>query len=162
MNTVFQLSIESECLIFRVKELDFMWHISTLLFIILYYFFTLHPGVQIYEIHLFIISVLTIYDAVNMGRVIRGQRKGAGSIFIPNTEKELQSLGHWTTLNVMVTWKVLLRRSYMTLDVLLHWRLIFIATEGMYTGQFVYCGKKGYVLVFVKHKSVINPCYKFL
>ena len=65
--------------------------------------FTLHPGVQIYEIHLFIISVLTIYDAVNMGRVIRGQRKGAGSIFIPNTEKELQSLGHWTTLNVMVT-----------------------------------------------------------
>lgn len=36
MNTVFQLSIESECLIFRVKELDDMLHIGTLLFIILY------------------------------------------------------------------------------------------------------------------------------
>lgn len=30
-----------------------------------------------------------------------------------------------------------------------HRRELFIATEGMYTGQFVYCGKKG---IYIKHE----------
>lgn len=52
MNTVFQLSIESECLIFRVKELDDVTHLN-----ITFYHFV-YPAVQVHEFHLFTFSVL--------------------------------------------------------------------------------------------------------
>lgn len=94
-----------------------------------------------------------------MGRVIRGQRKGAGSIFTANQKHrkgaaKLRSLdyserhgylkgvvkdilhdpGRGAPLAVVVfrdPYKYKLRKE------------LFIATEGMHTGQFVYCGKKG-------------------
>ena len=94
-----------------------------------------------------------------MGRVIRGQRKGPGSIFKSHTKHrkgaaKLRSLdyaersgylkgvvkelihdpGRGAPLAVVAfrdPYKYKLRKE------------MFIATEGMYTGQFVYCGKKG-------------------
>ncbi|XP_002158217.1 large ribosomal subunit protein uL2 [Hydra vulgaris] len=93
-----------------------------------------------------------------MGRVIRGQRKGAGSVFRAHTHKrkgaaKLRALdfaerngyikgvvrdivhdsGRGAPLAVVVfrdPYKFKLRKE------------LFIATEGMHTGQFVYCGKK--------------------
>ena len=45
----------------------------------------------------------------------------------------------------------------------------FIATEGMYTGQFIYCGKKGNVLCshmsvldFLPHQNTLNFQYQML
>jgi len=95
---------------------------------------------------------------VNMGRVIRGQRKGAGSIFTSHTKhrkgaanlrvqdyaerhgyikgvvKEIiHDPGRGAPLAVVVfrdPYRYKLRKE------------LFIATEGMYTGQFIYCGKK--------------------
>lgn len=113
-----------------------------------------------------------------MGRVIRGQRKGAGSIFKSHT-KHRKGAAKLRPLDYSE------RNGYLkgVVKEIIHdpgrgaplavvsfrdpyrYRLrkeIFIATEGMYTGQFVYCGKKGNVLVFVKHKSVTNPCDKVL
>lgn len=94
-----------------------------------------------------------------MGRVIRGQRKGAGSIFKSHTKhrkgaaklrpldyserngylkgvvKEIiHDPGRGAPLAIVSfrdPYRYKLRKE------------IFIATEGMYTGQFVYCGKKG-------------------
>lgn len=94
-----------------------------------------------------------------MGRVIRGQRKGAGSIFKSHTKhrkgaanlrvqdyaerhgyikgvvKEIiHDPGRGAPLAVVVfrdPYRYKLRKE------------LFIATEGMYTGQFIYCGKKG-------------------
>ena len=94
-----------------------------------------------------------------MGRVIRGQRKGAGSIFTSHTHKrkgaaKLRALdyaerngyikgvikdiihdpGRGAPLAIVVfrdPYKFKLNKE------------LFIATEGMHTGQFVYCGKKG-------------------
>ena len=114
----------------------------------------------------------TFYIAVNMGRVIRGQRKGAGSIFKSHT-KHRKGAAKLRPLDYSE------RNGYLkgVVKEIIHdpgrgaplavvsfrdpyrYRLrkeIFIATEGMYTGQFVYCGKKGNILVFVKHESVIN------
>jgi len=93
-----------------------------------------------------------------MGRVIRGQRKGAGSIFRSHTKRrkgaaKLRSLDHaerhgyvkgvvkdiihdpgrGAPLAVVVfrdPYKFKLRKE------------LFIATEGMHTGQFIYCGRK--------------------
>jgi len=93
-----------------------------------------------------------------MGRVIRGQRKGAGSIFTAHVKKrkgaaKLRALdfaerngyikgvikdiihdpGRGAPLAVVVfrdPYKFKLNKE------------LFIATEGMHTGQFVYCGKK--------------------
>ena len=104
----------------------------------------------------------TILFSVNMGRVIRGQRKGAGSIFKSHTKhrkgaaklrpldfserngylkgvvKEIiHDPGRGAPLAIVSfrdPYRYKLRKE------------IFIATEGMYTGQFVYCGKKGEVL----------------
>merc|ERR1712048_1432875 len=95
---------------------------------------------------------------LKMGRVIRGQRKGAGSIFTARTKgrkgaAKLRSLdyaerngyikgivkaivhdsGRGAPLAVVAfrdPYKYKLRKE------------LFIATEGMHTGQFVYCGKK--------------------
>lgn len=37
---------------------------------------------------------------------------------------------------------------------------LFVATEGMYTGQFVYCGKKGKIKCYIDtvHVWAINIC----
>lgn len=103
-----------------------------------------------------------IFILVNMGRVIRGQRKGPGSIFRSHTKHrkgaaKLRSLdyserngylkgvvkellhdpGRGAPLAVVAfrdPYRYKLRKE------------MFIATEGMYTGQFVYCGKKGMLL----------------
>merc|ERR1712119_109190 len=93
-----------------------------------------------------------------MGRVIRGQRKGAGSVFRAHQKRrkgaaKLRSLdyaerngyvkgvikdiihdpGRGAPLAVVAfrdPYKFKLRKE------------LFIATEGMHTGQFIYCGKK--------------------
>ena len=94
-----------------------------------------------------------------MGRVIRGQRKGAGSVFRSHTKHRkgaaklrvldyaerhgyikgvikdiIHDPGRGAPLAVVVfrdPYRYQLRKE------------LFVATEGMYTGQFVYCGKKG-------------------
>ena len=117
---------------------------------------------------------------VQMGRVIRGQRKGRGSIFRSHTKHrkgpaKLRALdyaerhGYIKVRSGRKMWhpcppppppphtqgvvreivhdpgrgaplaKVVFRDPY-------RYKMrkeLFIATEGMYTGQFVYCGKKG-------------------
>jgi len=98
-----------------------------------------------------------------MGRVIRGQRKGAGSIFKSHTKNrkgapKLRALdyserhgylkgvvkdiihdpGRGAPLAVVVfrdPYKYKLRKE------------LFIATEGMHTGQFVYCGRKAAISI---------------
>ncbi|XP_028406899.1 60S ribosomal protein L8-like [Dendronephthya gigantea] len=93
-----------------------------------------------------------------MGRVIRGQRKGAGSVFRSHTKHRkgaaklrvldyaerhgyikgvikdiIHDPGRGAPLAVVVfrdPYRYQLRKE------------LFVATEGMYTGQFVYCGKK--------------------
>merc|ERR1712157_161839 len=98
------------------------------------------------------------YFGLKMGRVIRGQRKGAGSIFTARTKgkkgaAKLRSLDyaerHGYIKGIVKAivhdsgrgaplarvafrdpYKFKLRKE------------LFVATEGMHTGQFVYCGKK--------------------
>ncbi|XP_064394321.1 large ribosomal subunit protein uL2-like [Halichondria panicea] len=93
-----------------------------------------------------------------MGRVIRGQRKGRGSIFRAHTNlrkgpAKLRSIDfaerHGYIKGVVrdiihdpgrgaPLAKVVFRDPY-------RYKLrkeLFVATEGMYTGQFIYCGKK--------------------
>jgi large subunit ribosomal protein L8e len=97
-----------------------------------------------------------------MGRVIRSQRKGAGGIFKAVTSKRKGSAklrpldfaerhGYIRGLVKEIIHdpgrgaplaKVVFRDPY-------RYKLreqLFIATEGMFTGQFVYCGKKGIFL----------------
>eukprot|EP00112_Aurelia_sp_Birch-Aquarium-sp1_P006839 Seg1748.1 transcript_id=Seg1748.1/GoldUCD/mRNA.D3Y31 product="60S ribosomal protein L8" pseudo=true protein_id=Seg1748.1/GoldUCD/D3Y31 len=109
-----------------------------------------------------------------MGRVIRGQRKGAGSIFKSHTKHrkgaaKLRALdyserhgylkgvvkdiihdpGRGAPLAVVVfrdPYKYKLRKE------------LFIATEGMHTGQFVYCGKKGNCLPLSALQKVQLSC----
>jgi len=96
-----------------------------------------------------------------MGRRIRGQRKGAGGIFKSHTHHrkgaaQLRSLdyaernGYLRGLVKEIIHdpgrgaplaKVVFRDPY-------RYKLnheTFLATEGMYTGQFVYAGKKGLI-----------------
>ena len=104
-----------------------------------------------------------------MGRVIRGQRKGRGSVFRSHTKHRkgaaklraidyaerhgyikgvVKDIIHDPGRGAPLA-KVVFRDPY-------KYRLrkeLFVATEGIYTGQFVYCGKKG--------TSKITPC-KFL
>ena len=94
-----------------------------------------------------------------MGRVIRGQRKGRGSIFKSHTKHRkgaaklravdyaerhgyikgvVKELIHDPGRGAPLA-RVYFRDPY-------KYRLnkeLFVATEGLYTGQFVYCGKKG-------------------
>jgi len=93
-----------------------------------------------------------------MGRVIRAQRKGAGSVFTAHTKKR-KGQPKFRPLDYAE------RRGYLKGVVkqivhdpgrgaplaVVHFRdpyrykirkELFIAAEGMYTGQFVYCGKK--------------------
>jgi len=111
------------------------------------------------------VFIRVYFIVVNMGRVIRGQRKGAGSIFKSHTKhrkgaaklrpldyserngylkgvvKEIiHDPGRGAPLAIVSfrdPYRYKLRKE------------IFIATEGMYTGQFVYCGKKGECLFCV-------------
>jgi len=98
-----------------------------------------------------------------MGRVIRGQRKGAGSIFKSHTHKR-QGAAKLRTLDYTERHgyikglvreivhdsgrgaplaKVVFRNPYkFGLD-----KELMVAVEGMYTGQFVYCGKNAQLSV---------------
>ncbi|KAJ2551678.1 60S ribosomal protein L2 [Coemansia sp. RSA 1933] len=98
-----------------------------------------------------------------MGRVIRNQRKGAGSIFVARTHRrkgaaKLRSVdyaereGYIRGLVKEIIHdpgrgaplaKIQFRDPYRFKT---HTEL-FIATEGMYTGQFVFCGKKAQLAV---------------
>jgi len=94
-----------------------------------------------------------------MGRVIRGQRKGAGTIFTSHTKHRKGAAKH-RTLDFAE------RHGYIKglVKEIIHdpgrgaplARVVFkhpykfkqqqenfIAAEGTYTGQFIYCGKKG-------------------
>lgn len=94
-----------------------------------------------------------------MGRVIRGQRKGAGGIFKSHTHHRKGAARHRTLdyserhgfLRGLVKTiihdpgrgaplaRVVFRNPYKyKLD-----KETFIAVEGLHTGQFIYCGKKG-------------------
>merc|ERR1711976_998205 len=93
----------------------------------------------------------------SMGRVIRGQRKGAGSVFKAHVHRrkgaaKLRTLDyaerHGYIRGVVKEIihdpgrgaplaKVQFRHPYKFKKV----TELFIATEGMYTGQYVYCGK---------------------
>lgn len=94
-----------------------------------------------------------------MGRVIRSQRKGKGSVFKAHTKRRkgaaklrpldfaerhgyikgvVREIIHDPGRGAPLA-RVVFRDPY-------HYKLrkeTFVATEGMYTGQFVYCGKKG-------------------
>lgn len=97
-------------------------------------------------------------EAVAMGRVIRGQRKGAGGIFKSHTSKrkgaaKLRALDyserHGYIRGVV---KDIIHdpgRGAPLAKVVFRDRIryqknteLFIASEGMYTGQFLYCGRK--------------------
>jgi large subunit ribosomal protein L8e len=94
-----------------------------------------------------------------VGRVIRAQRKGAGSIFTSHTSKRkgaakirpldyaerngyirglVKSIIHDPGRGAPLA-KVVFKNPYKYGQV----EETFIATEGMFTGQFIYCGKKG-------------------
>lgn len=98
-----------------------------------------------------------------MGRVIRSQRKGAGSVFKSHT-KHRKGPARYRVLDYSE------RRGYVkgVIREIIHdpgrgaplalvafrdpykyrqKRQLFVATEGMYTGQFVYCGKKAQLAI---------------
>jgi len=98
-----------------------------------------------------------------MGRVIRAQRKGHGSVFTSHTtgrqgaaklrpldyaEKHgyikgvVREIVHDKGRGAPLAW-VEFRHPYKFKTV----RSLFVASEGMYTGQFVYCGKKAQLAV---------------
>ncbi|CAN1342054.1 60S ribosomal protein L8-3 [Linum perenne] len=79
-----------------------------------------------------------------MGRVIRAQRKGAGSVFKSHTHHRgvvtevIHDPGRGAPL-ARVTFRHPFRFKKQ--------KELFVAAEGMYTGQFVYCGKKATLMV---------------
>ncbi|GBG84164.1 hypothetical protein CBR_g38138 [Chara braunii] len=93
-----------------------------------------------------------------MGRVIRAQRKGAGSIFRSHTHRRVgaarfRSLDYSERngyIKGVVTDIVhdsargapLARVTFRHPFRYKHQKELFVAAEGLYTGQFVYCGKK--------------------
>ena len=101
---------------------------------------------------------------VNMGRVIRGQRKGAGGIFKAHTKKrkgapKLRKLDYSERNGYL---KGVVRQiihdpgrgaplAVVTFRDPYKYRQrkeLFIATEGMYTGQYIFCGKGGQCVCF--------------
>nr|DAD46999.1 TPA_asm: hypothetical protein HUJ06_016936 [Nelumbo nucifera] len=98
-----------------------------------------------------------------MGRVIRAQRKGAGSVFKSHTHHRkgparFRSLDFGERngyLKGVVTEIVhdpgrgapLARVTFRHPFRYKHQKELFVAAEGMYTGQFVYCGKKANLMV---------------
>ena len=116
-------------------------------------------------------ALFRVYRPQIMGRVIRSQRKGKGSVFKAHTKHRkgsarLRALDyaerHGYIKGVVKDIihdpgrgaplaRVVFKDPY-------HYKLrkeTFVATEGMYTGQFVYCGKKG---VFEILKGVCAVC----
>ena len=120
-----------------------------------------------------------------MGRVIRAQRKGAGGIFKAHT-KGRQGAAKFRALDYAERHgyirgivreivhdpgrgaplaKVVFRDPYRYK----HREETFIATEGMFTGQFVYAGKKGelyfmalfYFLFFVSRSCLLCAFFQF-
>ena len=104
-----------------------------------------------------------------MGRVIRGQRKGAGSIFTARTKgkkgaAKLRSLDY-SERNGYIKGVIkeiihdsgrgapLARVAFRDPYKFKLRKELFIAIEGMHTGQFVYCGKKG--INFISYKPEI-------
>merc|ERR1711862_452021 len=97
-----------------------------------------------------------------MGRVIRAQRKGAGSVFVAHTKnrkgaarlrgrlcrkKWLYQGCHQRHHPRSWTW---CSTRHCSLQYPYRYKTrkeLFIATEGMYTGQFIYCGKKAQLTV---------------
>lgn len=93
-----------------------------------------------------------------MGRVIRAQRKGAGSVFVSHTKKrkgapKLRSLDYAERHGYIkgVVKDIIHDPGRGAPLAVVHFRdpykfktrkELFIAPEGLYTGQFVYCGKK--------------------
>uniref|UniRef100_A0A7S3R4K3 Ribosomal protein L2 C-terminal domain-containing protein n=3 Tax=Eukaryota TaxID=2759 RepID=A0A7S3R4K3_DUNTE len=98
-----------------------------------------------------------------MGRVIRAQRKGRGSVFTSHTQhrvgaaklRVLDAAERSHYIKGVVTEivhdsgrgaplaKVTFRDPYKYR----HQKALFVAAEGLYTGQFVYCGKKANLVV---------------
>ena len=98
-----------------------------------------------------------------MGRVIRSQRKGAGSVFKSHVHRRKGAARHRALdfaerhgyIKGVVKEiihdpgrgaplaRVLFRHAYKYK----HEKELFIAAEGMYTGQFIYCGKKAQLTV---------------
>merc|ERR1712216_685086 len=98
-----------------------------------------------------------------MGRIIRGQRKGAGSIFTSNTSKRKGSAKHRQQdfaerhgyVKGVVTDIIhdpgrgapLAKVTFRNTKKYMHDKELFVAAEGIYTGQFLYCGKKAQLVV---------------
>ncbi|KAJ8542953.1 hypothetical protein K7X08_005476 [Anisodus acutangulus] len=98
-----------------------------------------------------------------MGRVIRAQRKGAGSVFKSHTHHRkgparFRSLDFGERngyLKGVITEVIhdpgrgapLARITFRHPFRYKHQKELFVAAEGMYTGQFVYCGKKANLMV---------------
>ncbi|KAK6134938.1 hypothetical protein DH2020_031316 [Rehmannia glutinosa] len=98
-----------------------------------------------------------------MGRVIRAQRKGAGSVFKSHTHHRkgparFRSLDFGERngyLKGVITEIIhdpgrgapLARVTFRHPFRFQHQKELFVAAEGMYTGQFVYCGKKANLVV---------------
>ncbi|RRT32652.1 hypothetical protein B296_00032136, partial [Ensete ventricosum] len=108
-------------------------------------------------------SVAATVTTVEMGRVIRAQRKGAGSVFRSHTHHRkgparFRSLDFGERngyLKGVVTEIIhdpgrgapLARVSFRHPFRYKLQKELFIAAEGMYTGQFVYCGRKATLMV---------------
>merc|ERR1712029_366238 len=97
------------------------------------------------------------------GRVIRAQRKGAGSVFVAHTKNRkgaarLRAVDYAERNGyIKGVIKVIIHDPGRGAPLaIVHFRdpyryktrkELFIATEGMYTGQFIYCGKKAQLTV---------------
>jgi large subunit ribosomal protein L8e len=98
-----------------------------------------------------------------MGRVIRSQRKGAGSVFKAHTCKRkkkplFRSLDYTEKCGYIkgIVKKIIHDSGRGAPLVIVQFRNVhrykkvtstMIATEGMYTGQFIYCGKKARLMI---------------
>lgn len=99
-----------------------------------------------------------------MGRVIRSQRKGAGSVFKAHTKHrkgaaKLRPVDYAERHGYIrgVVREIihdpgrgapLARVDFRDMYSYKHVKQLFIAAEGMHTGQFLYCGKKASLQVF--------------
>ncbi len=98
-----------------------------------------------------------------MGRVIRAQRKGAGSIFTAHTKcrkgaAKLRAVDYSERNGYIkgVVKDIVHDPGRGAPLAVVHFRdpyrykirkELFVATEGMYTGQFIYCGKKAHLAI---------------
>jgi len=98
-----------------------------------------------------------------MGRIIRGQRKGPGSIFTSHTHHRKGAAKHRQQdfaerhgyIKGVVTEIIhdsgrgapLAKVTFRNTKRYQHQKELFVAAEGTYTGQFIYCGKKAQLMV---------------